>query len=262
MTLYTRLAAAAAAVIVIGIVGYNLLPRSSAPAGLSAATPTVSPAIATPSAPPILILHEGSLTPGRYRLRPLSNISPMTIDINVPEGWSGFPDWAVLGPVGTDAPAGTGVGFLSAEGLFSDPCHWDAKGDGTLPQEGDVAVGPSAAELADALVANGSYTASRPSDTTVDGYPAKRLDLRLPGGIDLQGCDNGAGSDKGAYFVWGTRHAGGSDLFAQGPSNLWHLWIVDVNGDRLVIVITDYDGTPSPDQAAARAIVASVTIEP
>ncbi|HEY6057055.1 MAG TPA: hypothetical protein VIV06_03440 [Candidatus Limnocylindrales bacterium] len=268
LTMNSRLtiAAAFAAVVLVAGIGYALLPAQPAGVGGTAGSPP--PAPATPSASPSAsnglasMLPGGSLVPGVYRARPLLGISALSVTFAVPDGWSGYPDWAVLGPKGTGAPEGTGVGFLSADGLFSDPCHWDAKGDGSWPQRGDITVGPTAADLADALLAHGGYAASRLPDVSVGGYGAIRVDLQVPSDIDLNSCDRVAGTNRGSYFVWGTRHLGGSDLYAQGPANRWHLWIVDSGDARLIIAVTDYAGTPASDQAAARAIVDSVTLEP
>lgn len=266
-----RIAAVVAAIAVIAVVGYNLLPRSPSGTGAPAVTPSpvttpgvVPSASSGPTASLVLVpdLLQGPLTPGSYRLRPLQGISLMSVDLTVPQGWAGFPDWAVLGPSGTGAPGGIGVGFLSAAGLFSDPCHWDAKGDGSWPQQGDVTVGPTATDLANTLLASRAYTATASADVTVAGYPAKRIDLQLPSNVDFAACDKVQGQTAGSYFVWGTRHTGGSDLFAQGPGNRWRLWIVDVQGARLVIVVDDYAATPAADRAAAQSIVDSVTIRP
>jgi hypothetical protein len=264
--------AAVAAVVILAVFLYSRLPGSSPGVGAPAATPTTSPTLsptASPAGSPspsaskasVFEVYEGPLTPGRYRLRPLQGISPLTVEFTVPQGWAGFPDWAVLGPNGTAAPGGIGVGFLSADGLFSDPCHWDAKKDGSWPQSGDVTVGPTATDLANALLASRAYTATASADVTVDGYPAKRIDLQLPSN-DLTKCDNAKGTTGGAYFVWGTKHPGGSDLFAQGPGQRWRLWIVDAEGARLVIVVNDFATTSVADRAAAQSIVDSVTIAP
>ena len=60
----------------------------------------------------------------------------MTIEATGPDGWVGYPDWAMDGPepVRADAPTGIGIAFFTANGVYSDPCHWDVKGTGQRGQ--------------------------------------------------------------------------------------------------------------------------------
>jgi len=256
-----KIGVAIAAVMIVAVAGWNLVARPSGPGGPTA-TPSPTPSTPDGTPPPAIPLTEGPLAAGRYWTQPLDGISALTVSFTVPIGWSGFPDWAVLGPEPTDEPRGNGVGFLSASGLFSDPCHWDTKGDGSWPQQGDVIVGPTAADLAEALLVPGrSYTATALPDTTVDGYPAKRVDLQLPADVDFKTCDEVSSVGDGSYWVWGTSHSGGSDLFAQGPGNRFHLWIIDIEGVRMLIDVNDYAATSGADQDAAQRIVDSVTID-
>lgn len=53
-----------------------------------------------------------------------------------------------------------------------------------------------------------------------------------------------------------------SGIYAQGPSNRWHLWVLDVDGARVVVQSTDYAGTSPQHRAELQAIVDSVKIEP
>lgn len=59
------------------------------------------------------------------------------------------------------------------------------------------------------------------------------------------------------------QHSGrDDDLYAQGPGSRWHLRILDVEGNRIIIVVGDYSATPTADQPAAQAIVDSIQIRP
>ena len=51
-------------------------------------------------------------------------------------------------------------------------------------------------------------------------------------------------------------------MYAQGPSQGWHLWILDVDGIRVVVQTNDYAGTSAENRAELQAIVDSIQIEP
>jgi hypothetical protein len=255
-------AAALAAVIVVAVVGYAVLSRQG-PVGTSTGAPPTPTAQATAPGPAataaIQPLSPGALTAGRYRMLPFPGLSGLTAEVTVPAGWSGFPGQAILGPNGTGAPAGVGFGILAPEGLFADPCHWDAIGNGAWPQAGTIAVGGSPVEIADALVASDAYQATRLADTTLAGFAAERVDIQLPAD-DFSKCDNVAGMTSGAYWLWGTRVPDGSDIYAQGPANRWHVWLVDADGRAVAVLYNDYAATPQADQDAALAILNSIVI--
>lgn len=253
--------AAAVAVLVIAVVGYNLLPGSGV--GTPRPTATPSPTTApTPSRAPGLLVP-GALAPGTYITQPFEGSGFSTaVTFALPAGWSGFPNWGLLGPEGTGASGGIGIGFLTADGLFSDPCHWDSKRDGSWPQRGDIVVGPSVDDLVAALGAHASYTATAPTAVTLNGYAGKKIDLQLPSSVDLAKCDPVGANPDGAYFVWGTADQGGNDLYLQGPGQRWQLWILDVAGHRVVIVVDDYANTSEQDRTAAQSIVDSVRFTP
>jgi hypothetical protein len=182
----------------------------------------------------------------------------MTIDATVPGGgWVGGAPSAISGPVGeSNGPNGVAVAFFkAAETINSDPCHWDQDGSGRAPQEGDIEVGPTVDDLADALAA-APYESTTPVDVTLGGYSGKRLELQLV--PDPSGCDshNDAGDQ---YFVFGGREP---QWYAQGGANTWQVTIVDVEGTRLVAVLMSYAETSSEHLSAAQAILDSVVITP
>jgi len=242
-----KIGAAIAAVVVIAIVGYNLLPQRASVAG-PRPSPTVSP---TPTTSPSE-MPNGTLAPDAYMTRPFTNPYDLALTFDVPSGWTGFPTDALIGAGGTVPPKGIGIAFLQADGVHSDPCHWDHLGNQREDQPGDVAVGPSVDDLVNALSANTSYTASTPTDTTLDGYQGRRLTLELPNDLDLTKCDGGIAR------LWGTP-MGEYGIYVQGPGNRWDTRVLDVDGTRVIIAVIDYARTPAVDHASAEAIVDSIT---
>jgi hypothetical protein len=249
-----KLIAALAAALVVALVGYNLLPGKTGPG-----TPTTAP---TPSAQPtaaataaVLDLPDGILTGGRYRID-ASFIDPgLSIVAPVPAGWIGHPEIpALTSPAGSNE--GLLIGFMQADRLFSDACHWDLDGTGSPDQQGDVVVGPTAADLVSALQANTSYMTSGHEPTNVGGFQARALELQLPGNDVISTCDRRPGESTGDYFVF----PGG--FYAQGPNSRWHLHIIDVDGTRLITMISIAEGTSEADFEVAETIAMSFEITP
>ena len=82
-----------------------------------------------------------------------------------------------------------------------------------------------------ALRANTSYTTSVATPVTIDGYAGQELELQLPDD-PFTTCDKDDPGDPGGHaFVFS-----GPGLYAQGPANRWHLYILDVDGTRLIAV--------------------------
>ena len=258
--LFFKLGAAAAAVLVIAVVGYSLLPRQQpGVGGQSTPLPTASPTAAptsTPAATGPVALPDGVLAGGRYRIQPFSDVPSLSVVADIPAGWTGHPaNGAITDPGGSNV--GVLIGFMQADGLFSDPCHWNLDGTGAPEQPGDVVVGPTVDDLVAALKANTSYTSSAATPITFGQFEGQELELQLPGDDVLSTCDIEAGDSAGSYYVFG-----GTGIYAQGPDNRWQLTIVDVAGTRLVTLLSYFDGTPQADLDAARAIVESFEFTP
>jgi len=271
MNAYAKIAVAAAAVLVVAVLGYNLLPGRSAAVGGPApsSSPTLFPAsspsassAAAAGAPVDIPEGDTELSPGLYRWDPFTSKPTMSVVADIPDGWRsvGSLGMTVTGR-GTDAPTGLGIAFLQADGLRGDPCHWDLQGTQDYRQPGDVTVGPTVDDLVAALRSNTSYTSSTPQSVTIDGFEGQELEIQLPPGTDLQPttCDVEKDSPDGHYIVFSGPDGG---LFAQGPGNRWDMHILDVDGTRLIIVTLSYEGTPQADLDAAQAIVDSMQFTP
>ena len=69
------------------------------------------------------------MTGGTYLFGPFGDKQSLTLAATGPDGWIGYPSWAMDGPdpVRADAPTGIGISFFTANGLYSDLCHWDVR---------------------------------------------------------------------------------------------------------------------------------------
>jgi hypothetical protein len=214
--------------------------RSPSPSATASPTPSATASL-TPSATPQLLAN-APLQAGTVVATRLGQSGSISATFTVPERWEGFDGTCILPLAGTEAPAGTGICFLAVDGgLYRDPCH----GTSGAP---DVLVGPTVDELAIALGAQTAYTATKPTDVTLGGYSGKLMDLQMP--TDVASCDDGA------FTPWS------GSIHAQGPDNHWRLWILDVDGDRLIVNATDFAATSDADRAEQQAIVDSMRFQP
>ncbi len=240
MNSFAKLGIAAAAVVVVAIVGFSLFPRAGGvggPGPSATPTPTLSPA---PSASPVA-LPEGDLTPGTYAFVPCTAPPCLVTDesirllIDVPSGWSGVvPDAVWIDE--NAAPGGAALGIGGGGNVPRNPCT-------TVDL---IDTGSTVDGLANAIANHPVLDASDPVDVSLDGYSGKYIDLRLP--ADLSTCREFRPWEPGIY--------------AQGPNHQWHLWILDVAGTRVVIQSMDYPGTSAQRRAELQAMVESIQIEP
>jgi len=221
----------AAAVILIALLGFNLLPPGDT--GGPAVSPSPSP---TPPA-----LPDGTLEAGTYVLHPF--VPPhdvISITATVPEGWEGFDGIGLLPVTGAAGPGGMGIGFNMVSGVYSDPCRGDAP---ARP------AGSSVDDLVRAFRSQIAYESTDPVDVEVDGYSGRQVSLLMPSDVDFSSCDNGG------FFVWE------GSIYAQGPGNRWDLTILDVEGSRVVILAQTNPETSAEDRAELQGILDSIQID-
>jgi len=265
MTSQFKLIATLAAVIVIAVVGYSLLPRQPSVGG-PGRTPTASPSqTAVPTSSPAAtgiqdVADSGrALQPGQWRFHPVVDSPSLSVVADVPAGWLSLDgQLGVENAIATNsAPSGIAIVFaMPAHGAFSDPCHWDLAGTGAWEQDGDVSVGTDVAGLVGALRANTSYTSATPSPLAFGPYSGQQLELRFPADVDPVSCDNAPGEVEGRYRVMP------DGIYAQGKANIWRMSIVDVAGTRIVAIIEYFPGTAPDKLAEAQAIVDSFEFTP
>jgi hypothetical protein len=201
-------------------------------------------------------MPDGPLAAGTYRMPqwdtncgqpPAPGCSPspaheaVRVTLTVPDGWEGIIGTIWLAEKGNGAPDGAGLLAGRGSWLLTDPC---TKAQHAIPP--DVEVGPSVDDFANALADHPLLDVTDPVDVALAGYWGKYLELQVPADISM--CEVYRPFDPG--------------IFAQGPSHLWHLWILDVDGLRFVFQSTDYPGTAAKHRAELQAIVDSIQIEP
>jgi hypothetical protein len=256
MSNLARITIAAAAVLAIAVIGYNFLPGSDGPGATRPSpspSPTATPApTRTPAPTGPFALLSGPVPAGTYVAHPfLAPNDSIDFRFALPGGWAGIgppfrPASVFPTKTGYEGPDGMSMGFLTVTSLEGDPCNWK--------EPTDIEVGPTVDDLLTALAANPGYETTVPADVTLGGFSGKRIDVQVPAGLDLATCDDGH------FFVW----AGGDGqiIYTQGPEGRFHLWILDVQGSRALVMTHDFPGTPADDQVELQAIVESIQIEP
>ena len=232
-----------------------------------AQSPTTTPAAApTPVGSPSpggapTEFPEGPLPAGTYTLAPFTargegmcHVPPqsgctetpaddtITFSVTVPDGWNGGGPWLVFGD--NQPPSGAGTAFIRGAWLLTDPCKF---GTPWIP------VGPTVADFVNAVAKHPSMDTTAPGDVELAGYSGKYFELRVP--ADITKCDSEPGGPP-QYRPWEP------GIYAQGPGQRWHQWVLDVDGVRVVVQSFDYPGTPAARRAELQAIVDSIRIEP
>jgi hypothetical protein len=237
MTSVTRVAIGTAAVVVIAVLAFNLLPRSSSVGGPTAPPPPSPTATPTP-----VPLNGQTDMDGRYLVG--SGIASR-VTVAVPTGWTAGGDWVLRGPGGYEAPAGMAIRFYTVQDVYKNPSDTT---DGFVTPR----VGPTVADLVDAIVSHPAWTASEPTDITIDGYAGQLVQLTIPTDATL--------SSDGSFFLFADPNDG--QIFGWVPGQIFDVRIVDVAGERIVIEAYHYPGTSASDLAAQQAVLDSIELAP
>jgi hypothetical protein len=245
----------------------------AATSATAAPTPTTSPPEPTPSpskspAPSPALFPIGPLPAGSHTIQPFvgpgglcvgqagcteagAEDDSIRITLTVPDGWSGF-EYSIIPSVERYSPPG-GAGLLFGRGgwLYPPPA---CLGPGVLHDGPTIPTGTTVDAFVTALVEHPDLDVTSPVDVTLGGYSGQYLELRAPANVttDELGPDpSGCG-----FFVWEP------GIYAQGPNALWRIWVLDVDGIRVVVRADSFPGTTPQVQAQLQAIVDSIQIEP
>ncbi len=227
-----------------------------------------SPTVSSPEAPspsPVdtipTLPDDQALEAGTYRLA-RSVVGPRfpPILVTVPDGWLSIRGgWAIKRSRAGEDFDPVAVQFWDVAEIYGHPCQW--KGSLFDP-------GPTVDDLAEALVDVPLRDATQPADVTIDGYDGKYLEWSVPadmkvgehnGYSDFEGCDVTGDGDR-AFFSW-TASGQASALYHQAAGQVDRLWIVDVDGARLVIDGTSMPRATSEEIGELHDVVESIRFE-
>lgn len=234
-----RMIVATAAVVVVAVAGLNLAFRLHV-ATESTPAPTATP---TPSPSPVSIARGGlgPLEPGAYVL---DEVFPFKLSFNVTSEWQIYEEasrnFIAIYKDSEGPPNGKGVIIGVFDNVYADAC--DARA-GLL----DPPVGPTPADFAAALV----------NQARTDASPISEVSLADFSGIYVELTTTGPEADcSNQLSRWPTSAGDRWGL----PNLRDRLWILDVDGHRLVIDAWDFPGASAADRAEVLAVVDSIEI--
>ncbi len=207
-------------VIIVLSAGCSSAFDTSPSAALShSAVPTASPAVARQLS-------------GRVVGAPSNDTTYPSYSVEVPAGWSMTGPFVIRVP-----PEVMGLSVWDAIQVPTDPCRWQSTM--TTP-------GPTVDDLVNALVAQRTRDASTPTEATLAGYKGMYLEWSVPADmVDGEKCD--PWPDNGYRDFVSFLGVGDSERYQQMANQVDRLWVLDVNGRRLVV-----DATYSPDATDAQ----------
>jgi hypothetical protein len=202
------------------------------------ATPSGSASPASAYASPSAAAEVSAVGTVRITNRVLGGGTYPAYSLQIPEGWEASGPFTIKSSGG---PQVMGVGVWDVGAVPGDPCHW---GSTTWTP------GPSVDELVAALQAQVTRNASATVEVTLAGHPGRYLEWSVPadavvtGDSDFQGCDLEPSDGHRNFVSW--FGAGQGTRYQQVAGQVDRLWILDVDGQRLVV-----DATYSPDATPA-----------
>ncbi len=243
MHAFAKFAIAAAAVVVVAIVGINLLPRTDGVGGGPVVSPSPSPSVSlsptaapSPSPSDFAFFPDGLVSAGRHSMI----LSGKSLSVDMPPGWTSHLGFRIVTNAGQAAfifwtPPPTNV--------YADPCTKEPL---------DPPAGDTPAELANAVSSiPGTDLVGEPADVTIGGHPAKVVSIRIREDID---CAN---TKFGLWYVQDPAEGRWPDTLGETTT----VWIIDVDG---TIVWIDSSASPSTTPALQdemRQIVESIQFE-
>lgn len=269
-----KLAAGAVAILVVVVVGFRFLPASAGIGGptvtpVPTPSPTPSPTSSpspSPSPSPALFPN-GSLPAGSYTIQPFvgpgglcvgqpgcteagAEDDSIRITLTVPDGWAGLEYSIVPSVESYSPPRGGGLLFGRGGWLYPPP---SCAGPGISNDGPTIPTGTTVDAFVTALVDHPDLDVTSPVDVTLGGYSGQYLELRAPANVTT--AELGPDPSGCGFFVWEP------GIYAQGPNALWRIWVLDVDGVRVVVRADSFPGTTPQVQAQLQAIVDSIQIE-
>jgi hypothetical protein len=227
-----RIALTGVAIVVVAILGIQYLAPSGGFGGSPEPTPTVEPTPSASTEAARIVIGDGLLAHAE-------------VTTPRPDGWVLESNFARK--EGTD-PGRIGFSAWTMNAVYPDPCHWT---DDIV----ELSNPPTVEEIVAALVAQSGRDPSTPTDVTLGGQPATRLELVTPADLDISTCD------EEKYKTW-------TDLSDPGGGNWNHesgqldvIYVVDMDRGPVVIDAWYNPSTSDADLSELEDVLDAMVIE-
>lgn len=159
---------------------------------------------------------------------------------------------------GTDTPyQSVGMSIVNVTNVVQQGC--------TTHAAANPPVGPTVDDMATALAALSPFVLTKPpSDVMVDGFSGRYLELTVPDLAVRVTGDDTAFTDctAGELNSWIGEPLGYAFYGYSHPGQVEEVWLLDVDGTRLMIAAIWSPGSPEGDMSELRSILESIDIVP
>ncbi len=186
-------------------------------------------------------VEKEAIAPGRYGLTVAEDVLPdlPVAVIDVPVGCSHFAGWIVT-CADRDDQAHGGVGYWTLHAVYEDPCTSSAVAVATVE------------DAAAAFRAQRRSEVTKPRPVSLGGYDGLYLELVVPEDTDFAACPQ--------YHPWDIDPAGGLP-YLQKPGRE-RLWLLEVDGDTVVLDVSEDKGVSAPTRAQLTSMVEGLEFVP
>jgi hypothetical protein len=191
---------------------------------------------------------------GTYFVEPVGTDIQVFYTISAAGWWSWFGGFK-LG-LETDPPnTVVGFGILNVTNVVQDGCTGHIA---AVPR-----VGPTVDDMATALAGLSPFVLTKPpSEVTIDGFRGKHLELTVPD-LALQGSGDDtkfAACTDGELWSYIGKPLGFANHAYSHPGQSEGIWLLDVDGTRVMIGTFTSPGSSDGDNAELRSIFDSIDI--
>jgi hypothetical protein len=160
--------------------------------------------------------------------------------VTVPEGFSNLFGWALFDE---RVEGDVGLGYWTVSEVALRPCGGAA---GNEP----VDAGDTVQDLVDTLTRQELTRMTKPQRVILGGHRGVRMDMQVPRDLDVADC---LGQQ---YLLWESDPEGARHI--EEPGRLDRLWILDVDGEVVVLQVTSGPDVPQRDLRRVNGVLESV----
>jgi hypothetical protein len=243
--------------VLAALVMFGACSSDSEDAGPATSAPATSDEPGTPAVRDVMeIEYFAPLEPGSYSIDPdVDPSTPLRVVYEIPaEGWTRW-----IGAAKFAGDGHVGVSITTVTNVVRHGCSdhsW-----------ADPPVGPTIDDLAAALAGLAPFqVTSPPEEVSIYGYRGTHLEWTVPDlPVEGEGDDRAfSGCTDGVLKSWVAAidtEPGDAFYGYTGPGYVEEVWILDVDGTRLMIASGRSPGSPAEDVEEMRDILRSIRIE-